>query len=114
RMASDLVKRYEKAGVDPRVALYVDCGCCPGTVFRRCGLASDQGGVGSPLLTEDTRSRHHSQAVGGGVCCSAHRVPWQRLPWFSSVCLRENRAHLAAPEEACEVQPRSSGCCSLH
>ncbi|MED6249845.1 hypothetical protein ATANTOWER_020645 [Ataeniobius toweri] len=28
RMASDLVKRYEKAGVDPPVALYVDCGCC--------------------------------------------------------------------------------------
>ncbi|MEQ2183259.1 hypothetical protein GOODEAATRI_030909 [Goodea atripinnis] len=27
RMASDLVKRYEKAGVDPPVALYVDCGC---------------------------------------------------------------------------------------
>ena len=27
-MAADLVKRYLKAGVDPPVALYVDCGCC--------------------------------------------------------------------------------------
>ncbi|CAB1436302.1 unnamed protein product [Pleuronectes platessa] len=27
-MAADLGKRYQQAGVDPPVALYVDCGCC--------------------------------------------------------------------------------------
>lgn len=28
KMADDLVRRYMQAGVDPPVALYVDCGCC--------------------------------------------------------------------------------------
>ena len=28
QMAHDLVRRYARAGVDPPVALYVDCGCC--------------------------------------------------------------------------------------
>lgn len=28
KMANDLVRRYAQAGVDPPVALYVDCGCC--------------------------------------------------------------------------------------
>ncbi|XP_023278736.1 uncharacterized protein LOC111667306 [Seriola lalandi dorsalis] len=30
-MAADLVKRYQRAGVDPPVAPYVDCGCCAET-----------------------------------------------------------------------------------
>lgn len=30
-MAADLVKRYQQAGVDPPVALFVDCGCCTET-----------------------------------------------------------------------------------
>lgn len=28
RMAEDLIRRYQLAGVDPPVVLYVDCGCC--------------------------------------------------------------------------------------
>ncbi|KAL2092076.1 hypothetical protein ACEWY4_011874 [Coilia grayii] len=28
RMADGIMKRYEQAGVDPPVVLYVDCGCC--------------------------------------------------------------------------------------
>ena len=30
-MAADLVKRYQQAGVDSPVSLYVDCGCCTET-----------------------------------------------------------------------------------
>lgn len=30
-MAADLVKTYQQAGVDPSVALFVDCGCCTET-----------------------------------------------------------------------------------
>ncbi|XP_035985262.1 uncharacterized protein LOC118558811 [Fundulus heteroclitus] len=96
-MASGLVKRYQQAGVDPPVALYVDCGCCAEAAETTKLQARFSGW---PQLVVRLDIWHFMQRLALGCTTDAHQL---------STCHAYVDKHLTKDELALHCRRRTRG-----
>ncbi|CAK6959843.1 uncharacterized protein LOC117764855, partial [Scomber scombrus] len=107
-MAADLVKRYQQAGVDHPVALYVDCGCCADGGETKLSARFK----GWPALCIRLDIWHFMRRLAVGCTTNAHQL----YPLFMSrisACIFEWDA--ADVDRLCEakIQQFQAQCLSL-
>ena len=108
-MAADLVRRYQQAGVDPPVALYVDCGCC--TVVGETKLEARFGGW--PDLTVRLDIWHFMRRIALGCVTDAHQLYPLFMSRLSACIFEWDAADLALLREAKRQLLQSQGLPSL-
>ncbi|XP_034460728.1 uncharacterized protein LOC117773137 [Hippoglossus hippoglossus] len=108
-MAADLVKRYQQAGVDPPVALYVDCGCC--TEAGETKLKARFSGWPDIIIRLDIW--HFMRRLALGCTTDAHQLYPVFMSRLSASIFEWDAADLAMLREAKRQQLRSQGLPSL-
>ncbi|XP_044026052.1 uncharacterized protein LOC122863539 [Siniperca chuatsi] len=108
-MAADLVKRYQQAGVDPPVALYVDCGCC--TEAGETKLKARFSGW--PHLTIRLDIWHFICRLALVCATDAHQLYPVFMSRLSACIFEWDAADLALLREAKRQQLQSQGLSSL-
>lgn len=106
RMASGLVKRYEQAGVDPPVALYVDCGCCAEAAETTKLQARFSGW---PRLVVRLDIWHFMRRLALGCTTDAHQLYPLYMSRMSSCIFEWDAADLALLREAKAQQLQAKG-----
>lgn len=104
-MVADLVKRYQQAGVDPPVALYVDCGCC--SVAGETKLKSRFSGW--PDLTVRMDIWHFMRRIALGCTTDAHQLYPIFMSRLSACIFEWDAADLALLRDAKRQQLQSQG-----
>ncbi|XP_036943223.1 uncharacterized protein LOC119013024 isoform X5 [Acanthopagrus latus] len=104
-MAADLVKRYQQAGVDPPVILYVDCGCCAEAVETKLKVRFS----GWPDLTVRLDIWHFMRRLALGCTTDAHQLYPVFMSRLSSCLFEWDAADLALLREAKKQQLQSQG-----
>ncbi|XP_056224227.1 uncharacterized protein LOC130163830 [Seriola aureovittata] len=104
-MAADLVKRYQRAGVDPPVALYVDCGCCAETGKTKLSARFS----GWPDLTIRLDIWHFMRRIALGCTTDAHQLYPIFMSRLSACIFEWDAADLALLCEAKKQQLQSQG-----
>lgn len=108
-MATDLAKRYQQAGVDPPVALYVDCGCC--TEARETKLKARFSAW--PDLTIRLDISHFMCQLAVGCATDVHQLYPIFMSRLSAYIFEWDSADLALLHEAKRLQLQSQGLSSL-
>ncbi|XP_035988145.1 uncharacterized protein LOC110367754 isoform X4 [Fundulus heteroclitus] len=93
RMARGLVQRYQQAGVDPPVVLYVDSGCC-------AGAAETTRFSGWPQLVVRLDVWHFMQRLALGCTSDAHQLYPLYMSRMSACIFEWDAADLALLREA--------------
>ncbi|KAM4521363.1 uncharacterized protein V3H82_002148 [Fundulus diaphanus] len=106
RMASGLVKRYQQAGVDPPVALYVDCGCCAEAAETTKLQARFSGW---PQLVVRLDIWHFMRRLALGCTTDAHQLYPFYMSRMSTCIFEWDAADLALLREAKAQQLRAQG-----
>lgn len=111
-MAADLVKRYQQAGVDPPIALYVNCGCCSeaeetGETKMKTRFS------GWPDLTIRLHISHFMRRFAVGCTTDAHRLYPIFMSGLSACIFEWDATDLALLREAKRGQLQSQGLSSL-
>ncbi|XP_030261766.1 uncharacterized protein LOC115574407 [Sparus aurata] len=104
-MAADLVKRYQQAGVDPPVILYVDCGCCAESAETKLKVRFS----GWPDLTVRLDIRHFMRRLALGCTTDAHQLYPVFMSHLSACVFEWDAADLALLREAKKQQLQSQG-----
>ncbi|XP_031172172.2 uncharacterized protein LOC116061928 isoform X2 [Sander lucioperca] len=104
-MTAGLVKRYQQAGVDPPVALYVDCGCC--TEVGETKLQARFSGW--PDLTIRLDIWHFMRRLALGCTTDAHQLYPIFMSRISACIFEWDAADLALLREAKKQQLLSQG-----
>ncbi|XP_062250347.1 uncharacterized protein LOC133959246 [Platichthys flesus] len=108
-MAAGLMKRYQLAGVDPPVALYVDCGCC--TEGGETKLKARFSGWPDIIVRLDIW--HFMRRLALGCTTDAHQLYPGFMSRLSASIFEWDAADLALLREAKRQQLRSQGLPSL-
>ncbi|CAB1435238.1 unnamed protein product [Pleuronectes platessa] len=108
-MAAGLVKRYQLAGVDPPVALYVDCGCC--TEAGETKLKARFSGWPDIIIRLDIW--HFMRRLAVGCTTDTHQLYPGFMSRLSASIFEWDAADLAMLREAKRQQLRSQGLPSL-
>ncbi|XP_035528006.1 uncharacterized protein LOC118335689 [Morone saxatilis] len=109
-MAADLVRRYQQAGVDPPVALYVDCGCCAGAAEDTKLKARFSGW---PDLIVRLDIWHFMRRLALGCTTDAHQLYPLFMSRLSACIFEWDAADLALLREAKSQQLQSQGLSTL-
>ncbi|XP_030266267.1 uncharacterized protein LOC115577368 [Sparus aurata] len=104
-MAADLVKRYQQAGVDPPVILYVDCGCCAESVETKLKVRFSWW----PDLTVRLDIWHFMRRLALGCTTDAHQLYPAFMSRLSMCVFEWDAADLALLREAKKQQLQSQG-----
>lgn len=108
-MAADLVKRFQWAGVDPPVALYVDCGCC-----AEAGETKLQARFsGWPNMTIRLDIWHFMRRLAVGCTTDAHQLYPVFMSHLSSCIFEWDAADVALLVQAKRQQLQADGLSSL-
>ncbi|XP_051244073.1 uncharacterized protein LOC127356410 [Dicentrarchus labrax] len=105
-MAADLVRRYQRAGMDPPVALYVDCGCCAAAAEETKLKARFSGW---PDLIVRLDIWHFMRRLALGCTTDAHQLYPLFMSRLSACIFEWDAADLALLREAKSQQLQSQG-----
>lgn len=110
KMADDLVRRYDQAGVDPPVALYVDCGCCAEAAETTKLQARFSGW---PDLAVRLDIWHFMRRLALGCTTDAHQLYPLFMARLSACIFEWDAADMALLREAKAQQLQAQGLSSV-